>query len=126
MGRTVGVGLAAVVLALAGCRDLGVRGAANVPLAVARTRPAAFWSYQVVNPLQRTAYKDRQDDILTVGSQQFTVQFPDFAGPPSLLAPVASQGGAPVYALRWDEAPFDQVYVAPGPNRLQVAPEVWR
>jgi len=127
MGRKVGPGLAAAcALALAGCKDLGVRGSANVPLAIARTRPAAFWSYQAVLPQQRQGYEGHQGELLTVGSQKFLVQFPDFAGPPSLLAPVAAQGGAGVYALRGTQAPFGEVYVAAGPGRLQVAPEVWR
>ncbi len=128
MGRTVALGLAAAAaLVLGGCKDLGVRGAANVPLAIARTRPPAFWSYQAVKSAQeRKAYEGRQGDLLTVGSQRFIVQFPDFAGPPSLLAPVAGQGGAGAFALRGEQPPFDQVYVAGGPDRLQVAPEVWR
>ncbi len=127
MGRTVAWGVAAVVLALAGCKDLGVRGSANVPLEIARTRPPAFWSYQAVKSAQvRKVYEGRQGDLLTVGSQKFLVQFPDFAGSPSLLVPAASQGGAAVYALRGEQPPFDRVYVAAAPNRLQVAPEVWR
>ena len=127
MGRMPGLGLAAAgALALAGCKDLGVRGSANVPLASARTRPPVFWSYQAVVPGQRQPYEGRQGDLLTVGSQRFLVQFPDFAGPPSLLAPVAGQGAATIYALRGEQPPFDQVYVSAGPERLQVAPEVWR
>ncbi len=123
MGRRAGLAVAAVALALAGCKDLGVRGAANVPLPIARTKPPAFWSYQAVNPQQRKPYQGRTGDVVTAGNQQFLVQFPDFSGPPSLLAPVGGQG---VYALRWDQPPYSQVYVAPGPDRLQAASEIWR
>ena len=126
MRQTLGLGVAALGVALGGCKDLGVRGAANVPLDVARTRPAVFWAYQGVNPQQRKPYEGRTGDIFAVGAQRFIVQFPDFAGPPSMLAPVASQAGAPVYALRWAEPPFDQLYVAAAPNRLQPAPEIWQ
>ncbi len=125
MGGTLRLAVAAAV-ALAGCKDLGVRGAANVPLDIARTRPAAFWSYQAVTPQQRKAYEGRTGDILTLGAQRFIVQFPDFAGPTSILAPVGAQGGTSLLAPRWAQAPFDQVYVASGPGRLQVAAEIWR
>jgi len=126
MGRTLRLGLAGVVLALGGCKDLGVRGAANVPLDSARVRPTVFWAYQGVNPQQRKPYEGRTGDIFAAGAQRFIVQFPDFAGPPSMLAPVAAQTGAPVYALRWAQPPYDQLYVATGPNRLQPAPEIWQ
>ncbi len=126
MGGTLRLGIVAAVVTLAGCKDLGVRGAANVPLHIARTRPAAFWSYQAVTPQQRKAYEGRTGDILTLGAQRFIVQFPDFAGPTSVLAPVGAAGGAAVLAPRWARAPFDRVYVAPGPNRLQLATEIWQ
>ncbi len=126
MGGTLRLGVVAAAVALAGCKDLGVRGAANLPLDSARTRPPAFWSYQAVNPQQRKAYEGRTGDIITLGAQRFIVQFPDFAGPPGVLAPAGGQGGANVLAPRWAQPPFDQVYVASGPNRLQVATEIWQ
>ncbi len=125
MGRTLRLGLAGVVLALGGCKDLGVRGAANVPLGSARIHPAAFWSYQAVKPQQRQAYQGLTGDVFTLGTQRFIVQFPDFAGPPSALAPVGAQAGATVYAPRWAQAPYDRLYVSPGPERMQVATEIW-
>ncbi len=126
MGRTLRLGLAAVVLALGGCKDLGVRGAANTPVDIARTRPVQFWAYQAVTPQTRKAYEARTGDLFTLGAQRFIVQFPDFAGPISALAPVGAAGGSTVLAPRGEHAPSDRVYVASGPNRLQVAPQVWQ
>ncbi len=126
MGRTLRLGLAAAVLAVAGCKDLGVRGAANTPVNIARTRPAAYWSYQAVSPQTRQAYEGRTGDLFTLGAQRFIVQFPDFAGPTSALAPAGAAGGATVLAPRGQHAPYDRVYVASGPNRLQVASQVWQ
>ncbi len=118
-----GVGLAALaaVLALGACKDLGVRGASNTPLAVARVHPPVFWSYQAVNLAQRKAYEGRTGDVFALGSQQFIVQYPEYAGPRSALVPVGSENGAQVYALRWDAPPYDELFVAPDPNRLQQA-----
>ncbi len=126
MGRTLRLGLAAAVLALGGCKDLGVRGAANTPVAIARTRPVQFWAYQAVTPQTRKAYEGRTGDLFTLGAQRFIVQFPDFAGPTSVLAPVGAAGGASVLAPRWARAPYERVYVAGGADRLQVATEVWQ
>jgi hypothetical protein len=120
MGRTLRLGLVLAALAPAGCRDLGVRGSANLPLAEARTRPAVFWAYQAVSPAgPRTASQGLTGDTLAVAGQSFIVQFPDYAGPTSLLRPVS---GTPAYALAWDEPPYDRLYVMPGPARVQVAP----
>ena len=123
MRHGIGLGALAVVLALGGCKDMGVRGAANVPLGIARTQPPVMWAYQAVSlaPGQRKAYEGRTGDVFALGGQQFIVQYPEFAGTRSLLVPVGSENGAAVYALRWDAPPFDRVYVAPDPNRLQVA-----
>lgn len=127
MGRTVRVGLAAAVVILAGCKDLGVRGSANVPLALARTRPAVFWSYQAVVPAQRKAYEGLTGDRFTLGDQSFIVQFPDFAGPRTLLRSVGPAGNSgAAFALAWDQPPYDEVYVAAGPQRLQVSPAIWK
>ncbi len=126
MGRTLRLGLAAVVLALGGCKDLGVRGAANTPVDIARTRPVQFWAYQAVTPTTRKAYEGRTGDLFTLGAQRFIVQFPDFAGPTSVLAPVGAAGGSSILAPRWDRPPYERVYVASGPDRLQVATEVWQ
>jgi len=126
MGRTLGLGLAGLVLALGGCKDLGVRGAANLPLDSARTRPTVYWAYQAVTPGQAKPYEGLTGDIFTLGAQRFIVQFPDFAGPPSALAAVGTQAGATVFARRGAHAPYDRVYVSPGANRLQVAAEIWQ
>lgn len=125
MGRTLRLGMAAAVLTLGACKDMGARGSADVPLAVARTRPVQFWAYQAVNPAQRKAYEGRTGDLFALGGQSFIVQFPDFAGPPTLLRPVGSAGGSNVLALTWDQPPFEQLYVASG-GRVQAAPEVWK
>jgi hypothetical protein len=123
----VRVAIAAAVVALAGCKDLGVRGSANGPLGVARTRPAAFWSYQAVNPAQRKAYEGLTGERFTVGDQSFIVEFPDFAGPRSMLRSVGPAGytGA-AFALAWDQPPYDELYVASGSQRLHVAPAIWK
>ncbi len=126
MGRRLGLGLAAVALALGGCKDLGVRGAANTPVDIARTRPAQFWAYQAVTPQTRKAYEGRTGDLFTLGAQRFIIQFPDFAGPTSALAPAGAAGGSSVLAARGARPPFDRLYVATGPSRLQVATEVWQ
>ncbi len=124
MRGLIRLGAAAALALLGGCRDLGVRGAANVPLAIARSRPPVFWSYQAVTVAGRKAYEGRTGDVFQLGDQRFIVGYPEFAGPRTLLAPVGSENGAAVYALRWDTAPYDQVFVAPDPNRLQVAATV--
>ncbi len=121
MRGVVGLAGLAAVLALGGCRDLGVRGAANTPTAIARVHPPVFWSYQAVNPAQRKAYEGRTGDVFALGTQRFIVEYPEFAGPRSALVPVGSENGAPVYALRWDAPPYDRLFVAPDPNRLQQA-----
>ena len=123
--RALGTGLA--VLALGGCQDLGVRGAANTPVNLARARPAVFWAYQAVNPAsQRKAYEGRTGDRFTLGDQAFIVEFPEFAGSPALLKPVGSTAGAPVSALRWDDPPYDGLVVTAAPSKLQVATPLFR
>ena len=126
MDRTLRLGLTGLALALNGCKDLGVRGAANVPLAIARVRPASFWSYQAVTPQTRKAYEGRIGDVFTLGAQQFIVQFRAFSGPTSALVRVGTERGAAVFAPRWARPPFDQVYVEAGSKRLQTATEIWR
>ncbi len=125
MGWKLGLA-AAVVLLAGGCKDLGVRGSANTPVNLARTKPAVFWAYQAVNPAQRKAYEGRTGDRFTLGDQSFIVQFPAFAGSPATLRAVGSAAGAPVYALRWDEAPFGELVVAATPAKLQIAEPLFR
>ena len=125
MGRTLRLGMAAAVLALGACKDMGARGSANVPLSVARTRPVQFWAYQAVQPATRKAYEGRTGDQLTLGGQSFVVQFPSYAGPQTLLKPAGGGAGRDVFALAWAQPPFDEVYVASG-GRVQVAGEAWK
>ncbi len=126
MRHGIGPGVLALVLALGACKDMGVRAASDVPLAIARVHPPVMWAYQAVNlaPGQRKAYEGRTGDVFALGGQQFIVGYPEFAGARNLLVPVGTENGAAVYALRWDVPPFDRVYVAPDANRLQVAEPV--
>lgn len=126
MRRMAGLGIVAAVVAVAGCKDLGVRGAANVPLDLARTRPTVFWAYQAVDPAQRKAYEGRTGDVFALGDQTFIVEYPEFAGAPAMLKPAGAVGGSAVYALRWDDAPFDGVAVAANPTKVQVAAPLFR
>ena len=128
MRQGIGLGALAIVTGLGGCKDMGVREATNAPLAIARTRPPVMWAYQAVQlaPGERKAYEGRTGDVFALGGQEFMVQYPEFAGTRSLLVPVGAENGAAVYALRWDSPPFDRVYVAPDPNRLQVAEPLYR
>lgn len=121
MGSKLGWGAAVAVLALSGCKDLGVREGANTPVQLARTKPAVLWAYQAVNPAQRKAYEGRTGDRFSLGDQAFIVEFPEFAGSPAQLKPVGSAAGATLYALRWDDPPFDGLVVAVTPTKWQVA-----
>lgn len=127
MGRTARLWvMAAAALALAGCKDLGVRGSANTPYAIARMRPPQYWAYQAVNPASPKPYEGRTGSMFSLGGQSFIVQFPDYAGPRTLLRPAGAAAGATVYALAWDQPPFEQLYVSPDPTRVQVAGEIWK
>ena len=110
--RPVAVTMA--VLALAGCKDSGLPGK-NLPLQLAEHKPLPYPVYSYPQgQLQVGAIEVAGRDWLTV---QVEERIPD-----ALMVALPTGDGPTVYALAWDDAPYDRLYhqLAAGRYRRRV------
>lgn len=93
---------ALAIILLAGCKDLGLRG--NVPFAEARFKPLV--------PLLANDYPPPVPG--RTGPVFDGTRWPDAGMPVRIpaqdLVEVGSAHGHPLYALRWDQPPYDRLY----------------
>lgn len=127
MGRAARLGVLAVgAFALAACgRNMGARGTKVVALDQARTAPVQYWAYQETNVQQPKPNEARTDQTFKLGDQTFVIGYENFQGPMTMLRQVGSTAGATVYALSWDQPPYDMLVVGSQPDRMQVAEDVF-
>lgn len=103
-GRSAWMVLAAVTLILGACRDSGLPGK-NLPLTEAENRPFRYAVYDVAAPAvaaQSVIQADSARWMIAGGAQPIR---------PGLLAPVAAEGGAQIFAPTWERAPYDRLWV---------------
>ena len=105
IGRTV---LAALLLAglAAGCRDSGLPDR-NLPKADAERRVYDYPAYQAA----------AETPVWEVGGRRWQASGAVQSIDAGVLRPVAGAGGTTLYALQWDEEPYDRLYT-PATNDL--------
>ncbi len=102
--------LSLVVLALAGCRDIGLDG--NLPLAEAEHKTPRPLVAEVHAPPSNHA------GVILDGTRWLDTGLP-VEIPARYLRQVGVGHGHPLYALRWDEPPFDRIYARVAADRWQ-------
>lgn len=107
------------LVVLSGCQELGLPGR-NTPEAEAAAREWRYDVYDVAGPADALpevvlsgspaaaagAATDRSEPTRWLASAEETHI------PASLLRPVANASGIMLYALSWDQAPYDRLYAA--------------
>lgn len=102
---------ALTIMALTGCRDVGLQG--NIPLADAEHKPLL--------PLQAEVFPAREAGhagVMLDGTRWIDAGLPVEA-PARDMREVGAGHGHPLYALRWDEPPFDHIYAHMADGRWQ-------
>lgn len=102
---------ALALVVLTGCRDVGLQG--NVPLAEAEHKPLL--------PLQAEVYPAPEPGhagVMLDGTRWIDAGLPVEA-PARDMREVGQGHGHPLYALRWDEPPFDHIYARMADGRWQ-------
>lgn len=95
--------LGLVIGTAAGCKDLGLDG--NIPLEEAQDRPPSALVAAVMAPVEPVSERLVVDGRLWIPSgMPLTLQESD-------LRAVGSATGRTVYARRWDESPYDALFV---------------
>ena len=103
MKRTTIAVLGLVAGTAAGCKDMGLEG--NVPLEEAQDRPPSALVAAVLAPVEAVNARLIVDGRLWIPSgQPLTLQESD-------VRAVGSATGQTVYARRWDESPYDALFV---------------
>lgn len=94
------------LLLLAGCKDSGLPHR-NTPADQARTLGWRYTLYEQADPLS-----DRAAAIFNTGGERWITSGAQETIPATLLRPVATTQGIPLYALVWDQPPYTRLYVA--------------
>lgn len=113
-GGRVGALALLVLIGATGCVDSGLPGK-NLPLAEARHRE---WSYPLY---QEAVQPSGLPDLISFDGRTWALQamnWPEMGlegaltRDPTLLQAVPTAAGASLEALAWDEAPYDQLFMA--------------
>lgn len=102
---------ALAVLGLASCRDLGLEG--NLPLAEAE--------HKELRPLTAQAHPASEAGhagVMLNGTRWVDAGLPE-AIPARDMRVIGQGHGHPLYALRWDDAPYDRIYALRSDGRWQ-------
>lgn len=92
------------VLLFGGCRDSGLPDR-NLPLTEAENRPFRYAVYDAAAPAVAT------QSVIQADSAQWMIAGGAQPIRPGLLARVAADGGAQVFAPTWESAPYDRLWV---------------
>lgn len=106
----------AAAMALAGCNDIPFYGR-NTPVEEARVTPPL--QVATVSAEPGVSAGEPLPDI-RVGGQSWVASGELYELPDAILVPAGSVGGRVFYALSWDAAPYDRLFVVRPDRRWQV------
>lgn len=108
--------LAAAVVALAACDDMGIRGADLAPLEEAAARPTGYPTVAADADVQAGL----SSAMVRLGRQAWVATAEVVDLPREDIRSVGAAEGRVFSALRWDPAPYDRLLVATPDGRWQV------